>query len=127
MARMAVSKTVDLGSSPGVPANRSVAELVDAPVSKSGARKGVRVRVSPERLLLRSGENGRRSPVTDGPFQLSRSRRAGPNPACAAIKDTNSKNRFLFRLGNNSLSIERRHLPEVKQNGILLWRVSSNW
>ena len=51
MARMAVSKTVDLGSSPGVPANRSVAELVDAPVSKSGARKGVRVRVSPERLL----------------------------------------------------------------------------
>ena len=63
MARMAVSKTVDLGSSPGVPATyRSVAELVDAPVSKSGARKGVRVRVSPERLLLRSGENGKRSP-----------------------------------------------------------------
>ena len=52
MARMAVSKTVDLGSSPGVPATyRSVAELVDALVSKSGARKGVRVRVPPERLL----------------------------------------------------------------------------
>lgn len=116
MARMAVSKTVDLGSSPGVPATyRSVAELVDAPVSKSGARKGVRVRVSPERLLLRSGENGRRSPDAVGPFQLSGSRRAGPNPACAAIKDTYSKNSFLFRLGNNSLSIERRQqMPEMK-------------
>lgn len=116
MARMAVSKTVDLGSSPGVPANRSVAELEDAPVSKSGARKGVRVRVSPERLLLRSGENGRRSPDSAvGPFQLSRSRRAGPNPACAAIKDTYSKNSFLFRFGNNSLSIERRQqMPEMK-------------
>lgn len=92
-----------------------VAELVDAGVSNTPARKGVKVQVLPWLLLLRSGENGRRSPVTDGPFQLSRSRRAGPNPACAAIKDTNSKNKFLFRLGNNSLSIERRQqMPEMK-------------
>ena len=51
MARMAVSKTVHLGSSPGGPATyRSVAELVDAGVSNTPARKGVRVRVPPERL-----------------------------------------------------------------------------
>lgn len=93
-----------------------MAELVDAGVSNTPARKGVKVQVLPWLLLLRSGENGRRSPDSAvGPFQLSRSRRAGPNPACAAIKDTYSKNSFLFRLGNNSLSIERRQqMPEMK-------------
>lgn len=70
-----------------------MAELVDAGVSNTPARKGVKVQVLPWLLLLRSGENGRRSPDSAvGPFQLSRSRRAGPNPACAAIKDTYSKN-----------------------------------
>ena len=49
MARMAVSKTVDLGSTPGVPATYygQVAELVDAGVSNTPARKGVKVQVLP--------------------------------------------------------------------------------
>lgn len=48
MARMAVSKTVDLGSSPGVPAILAKwRNWVDAGVSNTPARKGVKVRVLP--------------------------------------------------------------------------------